>query len=92
MSLMPTMILSKEHSDIQEDLKEMVSLYSDNLPCESTLATELHCWKVKWEQDRSSVEGCNTIIKALTAADKDMFPNIHTYTFEDCCNATSYQL
>ena len=86
------MILSKEHSDIKEDLKEMVSLYSDNLPCESTLATELNCWKVKWEQDRSSVEGCNTIIKALTAADKDMFPNIHTYTFEDCCNATSYQL
>jgi len=75
---MPTMILSKEHSNIQEDLKEMVSLYSDNLPCESILATELHCWKVKWEQDRSSVEGCNTIMKALTAAHKVMFPNIHT--------------
>ena len=33
MSLMLTVILSKEHSDIQEDLKEMISLYSDNLPC-----------------------------------------------------------
>ena len=42
------------------------------------MATELHCWRVKWEQDRNSVEGCNTIIKTLTAADKDMFPNIHT--------------
>ena len=56
----------------------MVSLHSDNLPCESTLATELHCWRIKWEQDRNSVEGCSTIIKASTAADKDMFSNIHT--------------
>ena len=77
MSLMPSTMLTKECSDIQEDLKEMVSLYSDNLPCESTLATELHCWRVKWEQDRNDSEKCNTIMKALAAADKDMFSNIH---------------
>jgi len=77
MSLMPSTMLSEDYSDTEKDLKEIINIYSDNLPSESTLATELHCWRVKWEQDQSSSEMCNTITKVWTAADRDMFPNIH---------------
>jgi len=77
MSLMPSTMLFKECSDIEKDLEEMVIIYSDDWPCESALATKLHPWRVEWEQDRSSSEKCNIITKALVAADRDMFPNIH---------------
>ena len=78
MTLIPSAMLSKEYINTGEELTELVSLYIENLPCESTLPTELHCWKIKWERDRISSEMCNTLVKALAAADKDIFPNIHT--------------
>ena len=77
MSLMPSAMLSKQYINTGE-LNEIISLYGENLPCQSTIATELHCWKIKWERDRKSCEMCNTLVKALAAADKDIFPNIHT--------------
>ena len=71
MSLMPYTMLSKQYVNTGE-LNEIISLYGENLPCESTLATELHCWKIKCERDRKSSEVCNTLVKTLAAADKDL--------------------
>ena len=57
-------------------LKDLVSLYDDDLPSPSNLNTELHCWSVKWRGKTDEAKELDTPSKALTSTDSDFFPNI----------------
>ena len=74
--LIPEVICSKGGIDMQA-LKEVVELYSDDLPSPLSVNAEVHMWLVKW-LGKERVDVPNTAIEALKEADLSFFPNIHT--------------
>ncbi len=67
-----SVILSSEH------IPDLVGLYADDLPEKASLDTELHCWTIKWQQDKEQAKSMDydTPYKVLCSVDGDFFPNI----------------
>ena len=76
--LMPPNVYASKSCLSDGDLEDFLSLYGDDLPCRSTLNSELHCWYLKWTDDKKLSDECNTIVKALKQADSNFFPNLNT--------------
>ena len=58
MKLMPPNVYASESCLTDGDLEDFLSLYSDDLPCRSTLNSELHCWYLKWTDDKKLSDDC----------------------------------
>ena len=75
MSLVPTVLVDPSVRPYQhQDLNS----YADDLPCPSTLETELDLWKHKWQSQLSNPSMPDSPSSALLFARKSMYPNIHT--------------
>ena len=65
MQLMPSNVYVRETCLTDSDLDDFLHLYGDDPPCSSTLDSELHCWYLKWTDDKKLSDECNTIVNPL---------------------------
>ena len=76
--LMPPIVHASESCLSDSDLEDFLSLYGNDLPCRSTLNSELHCWYLRWSCGKKLSDEWNTIVEALKQIDSDFFPNLNT--------------
>ena len=78
--LLPCALYQKPQSKMltAADLYTVLKFYEDDLPCRRSMDVELELWCAMWK-DPELAEDLNTPVKALPHADKDYFPNMHTY-------------
>ena len=75
MKIVPSVLMDEVISTCTS--QELVDNYSDDLPSPSLLESELDTWKHKW-QSIPSKQLPDSPAAALTHANKNMYPNIHT--------------
>ena len=76
MVLLPSSVAECTHVLTSADVKDLLSLYKDDLPTPSSLDTELHCWSVKWQGKVAEAQHLDSPLNALRNVDGDFFPNI----------------
>lgn len=78
LQLLPSSIAARDSPLTSDELPDLLSLYSGDLPAPSALDTELLTWNTKWQlpsvhdKDRASL---NSVVKLLGAVDRHFFPN-----------------
>ena len=68
LNLLPVHISESENILSSADL---VKLYADDMVQKASLDTELHCWTVKWKQEKEHAKSLNTPYKVLHSVDRD---------------------
>ena len=76
-NLLPSSIGTASQTALsKDDLKNIVQLYEDDLPCLLSLDAELDLWLHHWKAEPELASELNTPGKTLQYADKDFYPNI----------------
>ena len=73
MTIVPSVLM--DETTPTSSLSDLLQQYSDDLPNPSSLETELHMWRCKWNS--SSTPLPDTPADALVFASETIFPNIH---------------
>ena len=76
LNLLPVHISESKNILSSADIPDLVKLYADDMVQKASLDTELHCWTVKWQQEKEHAKSLNTPYKVLHSVDRDFFPNI----------------
>ena len=77
LSLVPSLFLSLPMSDCISNVSKLAELYHDDLPSPECLESELHSWKIKWEEQAK--HGASTIPQNLVQTLRhtcSIFPNL----------------
>ena len=73
MRVVPSVVMDDTIQSVSID--QLKDYYEEDLPCPSSLETELHLWKCKWRSSSQPLP--DTPADALMFATESMFPNIH---------------
>ena len=73
---LPVQIAEREGILSSVHIPDLVKLYADDMVQIGSLDTELHCWTVKWQQEKELANSMNNPYKVLCSVDGDFFPNI----------------
>ena len=76
-NLLPSSIGTSQTALSKDDLKNIVQLYEDDLPCLLSLDAELDLSLHHWKAEPELASELNTPGKTLQYADKDFYPNIN---------------
>ncbi|XP_042212444.1 52 kDa repressor of the inhibitor of the protein kinase-like [Homarus americanus] len=74
MSLVPSILVTLSGTELKNRVKDLVEIYRDDLPSPDSLASELHCWAVRWQKQQSCTlpsSPSSALQHAIT-----LFPNI----------------
>ena len=74
--LLPVQIAEREGILPSVHIPDLVKLYADDMVQIGSLDTELHCWTVKWQQEKQLANSMNNPYKVRHSVDGDFFPNI----------------
>lgn len=78
MYLVPSVLVTVNAEECNIKLQQIAEFYEEDLPSPSTIQSELHCWHMKWQEQKSS-HGLSCLPVTPTAALRhasSMFPNI----------------
>ena len=57
-------------------IPDLLSMYGDDMAEVASINPELHCWTVKWPQQKDEAESLDTPYKVLKSVDGVIFPHI----------------
>lgn len=78
MHLLPSVIIKSASVLSKDMIKNILELYSGDLPSFVCINAELDLWQHKWKADTELASKLDTPEKCLRHTDADFFPNIHT--------------
>ena len=76
--LVPSLLVSKTLEEVSPKIQGLGDLYKNDLPFQSSLSSEFHCWYMKWrdqEKEHGSASLPTTLYHTLPQT-SSMFPNI----------------
>ena len=57
-------------------IPDLISMYGDDMAKIASINPELHCWTIKWRQQKDQAESLDTPYEVLKSVDGVIFPNI----------------
>ena len=73
--LIPSVILDSKE-EVAKHIDDLL-YWKEDLPCSTSLASELRRWQSLWQQEEDQTSVPNNLLLALGVCDTDSFPNIH---------------
>ena len=72
--LIPSVILNSSE-EVSNHIDNLL-YWKEDLPCSTSLASELQRWQSLWKQEKKQISVPNNLLLALGSCDTDSFPNI----------------
>ncbi|KAG7154129.1 52 kDa repressor of the inhibitor of the protein kinase-like 12 [Homarus americanus] len=87
LSIIPSILVTVTPAEGNRRIQELVDLYRADLPSPGNINSEVHTWRVRWEnkakeQDPTSLP--TTLTTTLSQTPSSMFPNVRTLLIGLC--------